>query len=194
MPACNTGVAASDCRQRVMLCAVICSHCRRQPRMFRCPPRTLIDSRLRPYRPVACAAVRSKISSSVDRSFGHECKKRNLEERNACPIQSVKPSRISFGDWPSSQHCLNNRPSDSLSLEVSSCRKCAAPNEAMRSRWHGSRAGWRANQRSEPGMSKPIQSDLASMRSRPQAHLQTGPAHHRQQDRRRRWFAHLPRK
>jgi hypothetical protein len=33
-------------------------------------------------------------------------------------LQNVKPSPISFGDWPSSQHRLNNRPADSLSLEV----------------------------------------------------------------------------
>jgi len=49
----------------------------------------------------------------MDRSFGHE--KVRLGRAQCLSIQNVK---IRFGDWPSSQHCLNNRPADSLSLEV----------------------------------------------------------------------------
>src|SRR6476661_8227671 len=42
-----------------------------------------------------------------------------------------------------------------------SCRKSEPPNEGDALAMARSGAGWRANQRSEPGMSKPIQSDLA---------------------------------
>jgi hypothetical protein len=58
-----------------------------------------------------------------DQSFGglelwSRVQKVQLGKAQCLSIQNVKPSPISFGDWPSSQHCLNNRPTYSLSLEV----------------------------------------------------------------------------
>src|SRR5262245_65733820 len=100
-----------------MLCAVICSRCRaslecsvalRGSFLVLACTTSLICLRRRPIE---------------DQFFGgpqlwSRVQKVQLGRAQCLSIQSVKPSRIRFGDWPSSQQCMNNRSADSLSLEV----------------------------------------------------------------------------